>query len=201
MTLDPEPETGDGLLVEVAPDPGGEVSRRAVVLKVWSMGGGAGDEPFTGNEDMRAVIDWTSPAVCCVVAAYLKPGVRGDTGRGKRLDLMGEIGCGALISATLLLIGERIVLLGGIDEGVSAGMEMVVPKRADESDESSTITLARLGNVVAELQIVLTELLSGGSGVDDEALSVRRKDERVRVGRRRKVPEPGSEGRRAGEQC
>jgi len=74
----------------------------------------------------------------------------------------------------------------------SSETEMGVPKRAEESELSSTTTLARLGNVERGVE----GLDSEGSGVVGALLSARRNGDRVRVlGRRRKVAEYGREGR------
>lgn len=66
---------------------------------------------------------------------------------------------------------------------------MGVPKSADDNELSSTTTLARLGN--DELEVGG----SVGSGVADAPFSERRKGDRVRVGKRRKVEEPGIDER------
>jgi hypothetical protein len=68
--------------------------------------------------------------------------------------------------------------------------EIDVPKRADERELSSTTTRAREGN--AEL---LRDRVSVSCGGGEAVFSARRNGERVRVGRRRKVDEPGREAR------
>lgn len=76
--------------------------------------------------------------------------------------------------------------------GASSAMEVMeeVPNKAELRLESSTTTRANEGK--AELLRVRVSVSCGGG---DELLSARRNGERVRVGRRRKVDEPGREAR------
>lgn len=101
-------------------------------------------------------------------------------------------------------LGVELAGKGGAEPDAELGSSAIggigVPKRAEESDESSTTTRASDGKVdpreVDELAALLALLASAmGSGEGDDPLSVLRNGERVRVGSLRNVDEPGRDAR------